>query len=152
MPLFFGWEGGVRTHEMTESKSVALPLGDFPSLHLPCLLYWALLWCTCQLSWCWAKGLSPLGAMAGFVFATTSSGLFSLYSLATNILIIYIAFSYLCTFKRFSLWTKPSGLEPKPSDPLWVGMLSAYTKLLISATLNSTIVQMVINEPRCLTV
>ena len=25
-----GWAGGVRTHEMTESKSVALPLGYYP--------------------------------------------------------------------------------------------------------------------------
>ena len=26
----FGWAGGIRTHEMTESKSVALPLGYSP--------------------------------------------------------------------------------------------------------------------------
>ena len=25
-----GWAGGIRTHGMTESKSVALPLGDSP--------------------------------------------------------------------------------------------------------------------------
>ncbi len=28
--LFFGWAGGIRTHEMQESKSCALPLGDSP--------------------------------------------------------------------------------------------------------------------------
>ena len=28
--LFSGWAGGIRTHEVTESKSVALPLGDSP--------------------------------------------------------------------------------------------------------------------------
>ena len=28
--LFFGWGGGIRTHEMQESKSCALPLGDAP--------------------------------------------------------------------------------------------------------------------------
>ncbi len=27
---FFGWGGGIRTHEMQESKSCALPLGDAP--------------------------------------------------------------------------------------------------------------------------
>ena len=30
--LFFGWGGGIRTHEMQESKSCALPLGDAPIL------------------------------------------------------------------------------------------------------------------------
>ena len=30
MNLFFGWGGGIRTHEMQESKSCALPLGDAP--------------------------------------------------------------------------------------------------------------------------
>ena len=29
---FFGWGGGIRTHEMQESKSCALPLGDTPML------------------------------------------------------------------------------------------------------------------------
>ena len=29
-----GWAGGIRTHEMTESKSVALPLGYSPVFHL----------------------------------------------------------------------------------------------------------------------
>ena len=29
---FFGWGGGIRTHEMQESKSCALPLGDAPIL------------------------------------------------------------------------------------------------------------------------
>lgn len=28
--FFSGWAGGIRTHEVTESKSVALPLGDSP--------------------------------------------------------------------------------------------------------------------------
>ena len=28
--LAAGWAGGIRTHGMTESKSVALPLGDSP--------------------------------------------------------------------------------------------------------------------------
>ena len=28
--IFSGWAGGIRTHEVTESKSVALPLGDSP--------------------------------------------------------------------------------------------------------------------------
>ena len=32
MDLFFGWGGGIRTHEMQESKSCALPLGDTPVL------------------------------------------------------------------------------------------------------------------------
>ena len=32
MNLFFGWGGGIRTHEMQESKSCALPLGDAPIL------------------------------------------------------------------------------------------------------------------------
>ena len=30
MTSLFGWAGGIRTHEMTESKSVALPLGYSP--------------------------------------------------------------------------------------------------------------------------
>ena len=29
----FGWGGGIRTHEMQESKSCALPLGDAPILN-----------------------------------------------------------------------------------------------------------------------
>ncbi len=31
----FGWAGGIRTHGMTESKSVALPLGDSPICKVP---------------------------------------------------------------------------------------------------------------------
>lgn len=30
-----GWAGGIRTHEVTESKSVALPLGDSPIFDTP---------------------------------------------------------------------------------------------------------------------
>ena len=30
MTFVFGWAGGIRTHEMTEAKSVALPLGYSP--------------------------------------------------------------------------------------------------------------------------
>ena len=33
--LFSGWAGGIRTHEVTESKSVALPLGDSPIFDTP---------------------------------------------------------------------------------------------------------------------
>lgn len=57
------------------------------------------------------------------------------FILATNILIILHTFFMFDIFKRFSFWSKLIGLEPKPSDPSWVSVLSAYTKLLITATL-----------------
>ena len=42
----------------------------------------------------------------------------AVFNLVTNNLIyIYIAISYLRTFKRLSFWSKPLGLEPKPTDP-----------------------------------
>ena len=34
LSAYSGWVGGIRTHGMTESKSVALPLGDNPIFNL----------------------------------------------------------------------------------------------------------------------
>jgi len=75
----------------------------------------------------------------GWIRLRTPSQRSFLIHFATSILIILHHFFSSHTFKRFSFWSKPMGLEPKPSDPLWVNVLSTYTKLLIAATLSGVV-------------
>ena len=78
------------------------------------------------------------------MFATTSN---SLFPLATRPLqSILHTFFLSCTFKRFSFWSKQTGLEPEPTGLTLPSVLSTYTILLISATLNSAIVQIAIKD------
>ena len=84
-----------------------------------------------------------MGAMAGFVFATTSSGLSSPCDQHSNHFTLLL---HISVFLRDFLFARSQrDLNPNPPTPLWVRMLSTYTRLLISATTKFTVVRTVLN-------
>ena len=81
-----------------------------------------------------AKGLSPLGAMAGFVFATTSSGLSSPCDQHSNHFTLLLHTSVFLRDVLCGRSLPDSNREPARYPR---AMLTNYTRLLISAATNS---------------
>ena len=81
-----------------------------------------------------AKGLSPLGAMAGFVFATTSSGLSSPCDQHSNHFTLLLHISVFLRDVLCGRSLPDSNREPARYPR---AMLTNYTRLLISAATNS---------------
>ena len=90
----------------------------------------------------WAVGLAPTGAMAGLGCALRTSGLN--FQSTDQVSICYIAFSYFRTFKRFSFWSMPIGLEPMPSGPQTASLLTSYTRTSNLCRTNSIVVHSII--------
>ena len=77
-------------------------------------------------------GLTPIGAMVGFVFATTSQRSIC-YHIWPSLLIILHCFFLSCTFKRFSFCLRTS-TESHRSWPIQLARATVTLNSLISAT------------------